>query len=66
MAFIDKQAANNGNAPNHSGYIKDILSQHRHAVLKAQMIAALIEETSDPEYLKEIALWDCVALDGID
>ncbi|MBW4601161.1 MAG: ribbon-helix-helix domain-containing protein [Calothrix sp. FI2-JRJ7] len=66
LAFIDKQAANNGDAPNRSGYINDILSQHRRAVLKAEMIAALIEDASDPEYQEEIALWDCVGGDGID
>lgn len=66
MAFIDKQAANNGETPNHSGYINDVLSHHRRTVLKAEMIAAVTEDANDPEYQAEIALWDCVARDGID
>ncbi|MEA5507437.1 CopG family transcriptional regulator [Halotia wernerae UHCC 0503] len=66
LAFIDKRGANNGETPNRSGYINDVLSQHRRTVLEAEMIAALQEDANDPEYQKEIALWDCVAGDGIE
>ena len=65
LTFIDKQAANNGETSNRSGYINDVLCQHRRTVLEAEMIAALQEDANDPEYQKEIALWDCVAGDGI-
>ena len=66
LAFIDKHAANNGETSNRSGYINDVLSQHRHAVIEAEMIAALREDANNPEYQEEIALWDCVAGDGIE
>lgn len=66
LAFIDKHAANNGEISNRSGYINDVLSQHRRAILEAEMIAALREDANNPEYQEEIALWDCVAGDGIE
>jgi metal-responsive CopG/Arc/MetJ family transcriptional regulator len=62
LAFIDKRAANNEETSNRSRYINDVLSQHRRKVLEA----ALTEDANDPEYQKEIALWDCVASDGIE
>lgn len=66
LAFIDKRAANNEETSNRSRYINDVLSQHRRKVLEAEMIAALTEDANDPEYQEEIALWDCVAGDGIE
>lgn len=66
LAFIDKRAANNGETSNRSGYINNVLSQHRRTVLEAEMIAALQEDANDPEYQEEILLWDCVAGDGIE
>lgn len=33
--------------------------------LEAKLIAALLEDAEDKEYLKEIALWDCVVGDGV-
>ncbi|BAZ09475.1 hypothetical protein NIES4071_12830 [Calothrix sp. NIES-4071] len=66
LAFVDKRAASNGETANRSGYINDVLSQHRRKVLEAEMIAALTEDANDPEYQEEIALWDCVVGDGIE
>jgi Arc/MetJ-type ribon-helix-helix transcriptional regulator len=66
LTFIDKQAAINGEISNRSGYINDVLAKHRRAVLEAEMIAALQADANDPDYQAEIALWDCVAGDGID
>ncbi|MBW4605625.1 MAG: CopG family transcriptional regulator [Calothrix sp. FI2-JRJ7] len=66
LAFIDKRAANNKETSNRSRYINDVLSQHRRKVLEAEIIAALTEDANDPEYQEEIALWDCVAPDGIE
>ncbi|MEH2137445.1 type II toxin-antitoxin system MazE family antitoxin [Nostoc sp.] len=66
LAFIDRRSANNGETSNRSGYINDVLSQHRRIVLEAEMIAALQEDANDLEYQKEIVLWDCVVGDGIE
>ena len=33
--------------------------------LESELIVALLEDAEDEEYLEEIALWDCVAGDGI-
>jgi hypothetical protein len=66
LAFIDNRAANNGGIPNRSGYINNVLSQHRRTILEKEMIAALQEDANDPEYQEEIALWDCVVANGIE
>jgi hypothetical protein len=34
--------------------------------LEAELIGALLIDSQDEEYLEEIALWDCVAGDGIE
>jgi len=33
--------------------------------LEAELIAALLADSQDKEYLEEIALWDCLIGDGI-
>jgi Arc/MetJ-type ribon-helix-helix transcriptional regulator len=66
LAFVDEQAANNGETSNRSGYINDVLVMHRRKILEAEMIAALTEDANDPDYQEEILIWDCVAGDGIE
>lgn|GEM_PF-334054 len=66
IAFIDKQAAASGEVVNRSGYINQILNNHRRAVLEAEAIVALKADTNDPEYQAEIMAWDCVVGDGIE
>ncbi|MFB2923187.1 MULTISPECIES: hypothetical protein [Aerosakkonema] len=66
LDFIDRQAAASGNKANRSGYVNGVLAAHRRAVMEAEMIAALKQDAEDPEYLAEIAAWDCVVGDGID
>lgn len=66
LDFIDRQAAASGNKANRSGYVNTVLAAHRRAVMEAEMITALKQDAEDPEYLAEIAAWDCVVGDGID
>lgn len=66
LAFVDRQAATLENKANRSAYINTVLAAHRRAVLEAETIAALKEDTEDPEYCADVAAWDCVAGDGID
>jgi hypothetical protein len=61
LQFLDRSA--NGNR---SSYINSLLSQQRRQALEAEMIAALLKDAEDPEYLEEIAVWDSVVGDGID
>jgi len=61
LQFLDHCA--NGNR---SGYINSLLSHQRRQALEAEMIAALLKDAEDREYLKEIALWDSTVGDGID
>jgi len=61
LQFLDRQATGN-----RSSYINSLLSQQRHQILEAEIIAALLKDTEDKEYLEEIAAWDCVVGDGID
>jgi hypothetical protein len=61
LQLLDRSA--NGN---HSSYINSLLSQQRHQALEAEMIAALLKDAEDPDYLEEIAIWDSVVGDGID
>jgi hypothetical protein len=59
--FIDRQA--NGDR---STYLATLISQHQRWSTQQDMIRALQEDISDPAYQAEIALWDCVAGDGLD
>jgi hypothetical protein len=61
LQFLDRTA--NGNR---SSYINLLLSQQRRQALEAEMIAALLKDAEDPDYLAEIALWDGIVGDGID
>jgi hypothetical protein len=61
LQFLDRSA--NGNR---SSYLNSLLSQQRREALEQEMITALLKDAEDSEYLEEIAIWDCVAGDGID
>ena len=61
VAFVDEQA--NGNR---SEYLNQLLKRERKRIIEAEMIRALREDCSDPEYLAEIQLWDAVVADGLD
>lgn len=61
IAFLDRNS--NGNRSN---YLSNILDEQRRQEIKAQLIKALEEEASEPEYQAEIALWDCTVGDGLN
>ncbi len=61
VGFLDKVAKGN-----RSEYLNSLLRERRSQVLKDELIAALSEETSDPEYHQQVKDWDGVAGDGID
>ncbi len=61
VAFVDSQA--NGNR---SEYLNRLLERERKRTIEAELIKALKEDYSDPEYLAEIELWDSVVADGLD
>ncbi|MBE8987114.1 CopG family transcriptional regulator [Nostoc sp. LEGE 12450] len=61
LQFVDQYAQGN-----RSAYINTLLAEHRRQILAAEMIAALKQDTEDPEYQAEIATWDSVVGDGIN
>lgn len=61
LQFLDQLAQGN-----RSAYINSLLAQQRRQAIEAEMIAALLKDAEDQEYLAEIELWDRVAGDGID
>ena len=61
LSFIDRRA--NGNR---SDYLNSLITQERRKILADEIIAALQEDSQDPEYQAEIAEWDRLAGDGID
>jgi Arc/MetJ-type ribon-helix-helix transcriptional regulator len=61
VSFIDRQAQGN-----RSDYLNSLITQERRKILADEMIAALQEDTQDPEYQSEITEWDRLAGDGID
>lgn len=61
VMFLDQQASGN-----RSEYLNQLLQQERDRIIEAQLIKALQEDCSDPEYLAEIQLWDSVVADGLD
>jgi hypothetical protein len=61
LEFIDRHSQGDINT-----YISTLLSQHRQALLRADMIQALQEDAANPDYQAELVAWDSVAGDGID
>ena len=61
VVFLDLQAGGN-----RSEYLNSLLERERKRTLEAELIRALKEDYSDPEYLAEIQLWDAVVADGLD
>jgi Arc/MetJ-type ribon-helix-helix transcriptional regulator len=61
LRFLDRSA--NGNR---SDYLNSLLTQLRRQAIEQEMIEALLNDAEDQDYLTEIAVWDCVAGDGID
>jgi hypothetical protein len=69
LAFIDRHAEGVGLARpegDRISYIQNLLRDYRTAKLNQEIRVALEADRENPEYLSEIALWDCVAGDGID
>jgi hypothetical protein len=60
LQFLDRSANSN-----RSIYINSLLLQQRRQALETEMIAALLKDAEDPEYLEEIAIWDSIVGDGI-
>jgi hypothetical protein len=60
LSFLDRQAQGN-----RSEYFNLLLIQERQKILTAEIIAALQEDSRDPEYQAEIVEWDRLAGDGI-
>lgn len=61
VAFLDLRS--NGNR---SEYLNQLLVQERKRTIESELIRALQEDCSNPEYLAEIQLWDAVVADGLD
>jgi hypothetical protein len=61
LEFVDQQANGDRDA-----YINSLLAAQRREILKQQLITALQEDISDPNYQAEVADWDSVAGDGLD
>ena len=61
VAFLDLHSGGN-----RSEYLNQLLVLERKRTIEAQLIKALQEDCSDPEYLAEIQLWDTAISDGLD
>jgi hypothetical protein len=61
LRFVDRNA--NGNR---SAYINALLNEYRKLKLHEEIVRALQEDVSDPNYRAEIEAWDSVIGDGID
>lgn len=61
LGFLDSIAQGN-----RSEYINALLEEQRRQQLKSQLIDALQHDLTNPDYQREIAVWDCTAGDGID
>jgi hypothetical protein len=61
LSFLDRQSAGN-----RSEYFNLLLTQERRNILTAEIIAALQEDSQNPEYQAEMMEWDRLAGDGID
>jgi hypothetical protein len=61
LSFLDRQSAGN-----RSEYFNLLLTQERRKILTAEIIAALQEDSQNPEYQAEMMEWDRLAGDGID
>ena len=61
LNFIDEQAKGDRDT-----YVTTLLNQYRRWTIHQEIIQALKVDSIDPGYLAEIALWDCVAGDGIN
>ena len=61
IAFLELQTGGN-----RSEYLNRLLVLERKRTIEAQLIKALQEDYSDPDYLAEIPLWDAVIADGLD
>jgi metal-responsive CopG/Arc/MetJ family transcriptional regulator len=61
VEFLDNQAQGN-----RSEFLNNLLRQYRSAKREAQMIVALQDDISDPEYLEEIQAWDKLAGEGLN
>jgi metal-responsive CopG/Arc/MetJ family transcriptional regulator len=69
LAFIDRYAEGVGlDRPEvyRVSYIQNLLRDYRTAKLNQEIRVALEADRENPEYQAEIALWDCVAGDGLD
>ena len=60
VTFLDVQAKGN-----RSEYLNSLLAQERKRILEAELIASVQQDVNDTDYHSEIAVWDCVAGDGI-
>ncbi|MBV9389775.1 MAG: hypothetical protein JOZ78_25410 [Chroococcidiopsidaceae cyanobacterium CP_BM_ER_R8_30] len=61
VAFLDNESSGN-----RSEYLNEIVSQYRKERIRAEMIEAIKQDVTDPEYQAELAMWDSTIGDGID
>jgi hypothetical protein len=61
LNFIDRHANGDRNT-----YLSKLLKRDRRWAIQQEMIHALQEDVSNPDYLAEISLWDSLAGDGLD
>lgn len=51
---------------NRSSYINRLIQQESRKEMMAKLEADYQEQSDDPDWQKEVELWDCVADDGLD
>ena len=51
---------------NRSKYINDLIERERKKAFEEKLEADYREQSNDPEWQAEVALWDCTAADGLD
>ena len=60
LEYLDK------NCNNRSKYINELIKREQHKAFEKKLEADYREQSNDPDWLKEVALWDCTAGDGLD
>ncbi|MUL37328.1 hypothetical protein [Gloeocapsopsis dulcis] len=60
LEFVDRSSRNRSN------YINEVLLREKKKSLLKELEDAYKEQSEDPEFLEEIAVWDVAVGDGLD
>ena len=61
LNFIDEQSKGDRDT-----YVTTLLAKYRKWSIHQDIIRSLKADSNNPDYLTEIALWDCISGDGLN